>query len=177
MIVLIFHGSRDEEHNRQARQLAETLGYSYAFMEREPYFNSGLGIPMFIADGADYRKALHVATVKSPPLIKWPGFVEYLKTLGAELYIFHGPDHGGEIGGLGLPVAFLEGEPNVSTAPCVKTAAPVVLTRGYIYKKIAAAYSRCGAELLPPLVEQRQFVEYLRQVIPHIVRRYAATQI
>lgn len=171
MIVLIFHGSRDPDHNQQAAELAKAVGAGYAFMEVEPRFRGGLGVPVFVADGADYRRALEIATVKAPPLLGWPGFAEYLKGLGAQLYIFHGPD-GGDVAALGLPVAFLEGEPNVDKAPCVETAAPVVLTRGYIYKKIEAKYRRCRARLLPPLAEQPAFVDYLRRTLPLIVRKY-----
>lgn len=110
-VILLFHGSRDHQHNEQAKALAEAVGAGYAFMEAEPRFaGEGLAIPMFIADGEDYRKALAAATVKSPPLLKWPGFVDYLRSLGAQLYIFHGPDATGEVKATGVPVAFLYGE-------------------------------------------------------------------
>ena len=172
-IVLLFHGSRDQGHNKQAKSLAEAVGVRYAFMEIEPRFSGeGLAVPVFIADGEDYRKALKVATVKSPPLLGWPGFVDYLRRLGAELYIFHGPDRG-DVVATGLPAAFLHGEPNIETAPCVDVAAPVVLTRGYIYKKIQERYGRCRAELLPPLAEQPEFIKYLREAIPTILKHYA----
>ncbi|MEM1836541.1 MAG: hypothetical protein QXU58_03060 [Pyrobaculum sp.] len=177
MIVLIFHGSRDEEHNRQAIELARRLGYGYAFMEIEPRFKEGFGIPMFITDGADYRKAIEVATVKSPPLIRWPGFINYLKSLQADLYIFHGPDYGGEIEKTGLPFALLEGEPNIDYVDCVEKAAPVVLTRGYIYKKIAEKLRRCETQLLPPLVEQEGFVTYLRETLPVVLKSSGAAGI
>ncbi|ABP51803.1 hypothetical protein [Pyrobaculum arsenaticum] len=176
MIVLIFHGSRDPDHNLQAAELARALGLGYAFMETEPRFSGGVGVPMFVADGADYRHAAEVATVKAPPLLRWPGFADYLKGLGAQLYIFHGPDRG-DVAALGLPVAFLEGEPSIEDAPCVEMAAPVVLTRGYIYKKIAAKYSRCQANLLPPLAEQPTFIEYLRRTLPIIISRYRQADI
>ncbi len=172
-VVLIFHGSRDQRHNEQAKALAEAVGAGYAFMEAEPKFQGGLGIPMFITNGEDYRKALKVATVKSPPLIRWPGFVEYLRSLNAELYIFHGPDETGEIKATDLPIALLYGDPNIDQAPCVETAAPVLLTRGYIYNKIEERYRRCKAKLLPPLAEQPEFTEYLRKTIPTILKRYA----
>ncbi|MEZ0319397.1 MAG: hypothetical protein ABWK05_05320 [Pyrobaculum sp.] len=172
MVVLIFHGSRDPDHNKQAEELARKIGADYAFLETEPLYKGGLGIPVFIADGADYRRALEIATVKAPPLVKWPGFREYLASQGAQLYIFHGPDRG-DVAELGLPLAFLYGEPNIRNAPCVKTAAPVVLTRGYIYKQIEKLYSRCQARLLPPLAEQPTFVEYLRRTIPIVLRQYA----
>jgi hypothetical protein len=168
-VVLIFHGSRDPAHNEQARRLAEAVGVRYAFMEAEPRFAGGLGVPIFVADGADYRKALEVATVKAPPLLRWPGFLDYLKGLKAQLYIFHGPDHFGEIKATGLPAAFLYGDPNIDEAPCVDVAAPVVLTRGYIYSMIKKKYRRCGARLLPPLAEQPAFVEYLREALPKIL--------
>jgi hypothetical protein len=173
-VILLFHGSRDHQHNEQAKALAEAVGAGYAFMEVEPRFaGEGLAIPMFIADGEDYRKALAAATVKSPPLLKWPGFVDYLRSLGAQLHIFHGPDATGDVKATGIPVAFLYGEPNVDTAPCVDVAAPVVLTRGYIYKKIQERYGRCKAKLLPPLAEQPEFIKYLRETIPTILKYYA----
>ncbi|MFN7105848.1 MAG: hypothetical protein ACK4M3_04625 [Pyrobaculum sp.] len=160
-MILIFHGSRDLTHNRQAIRLAEAVGAKYAFMEVEPKFRGGPGVPIFITDGVDYRKALKLATIKAPPLVMWPGFIEYLKSLNADLYIFHGPQHG-DI----KPIALLYGEPNLRDTPCVKTAMPVVLTRGYIYRKIEAEYtSRCPARLLPPLAEQKQFVEYLKSAL------------
>lgn len=176
MIVLIFHGSRDPDHNRQAAELARAVGADYAFMETEPKFRGGLGVPMFVADGADYRRALEIATVKAPPLVKWPGFAEYLRGLGAELYIFHGPDRG-DVASLGLPVAFIEGEPNLDKAPCVEVAAPVVITRGHIYKLIQAKYSRCPARLMPPLAEQPKFVEYLRKTLPLVVQRFQNAEV
>ncbi|ACB40817.1 hypothetical protein [Pyrobaculum neutrophilum] len=174
-IVLIFHGSRDPTHNAQAAEIAKALGVSYAFLEAaEPrYRGGGLGVPMFIADGSDYRKALEVAAVKAPPLLGWPGFVEYLRGLGADLYIFHGPDAEGQIRGTGLPVALLHGEPNVESAPCVAAAAPVVLTRGVIYNEIARRYGRCRTRLLPPLAEQPGFIEYLRRALPAVLDLYA----
>jgi len=173
-VILLFHGSRDHQHNEQAKALAEAVGAGYAFMETEPRFaGEGLAIPMFIADGEDYRKALAAATVKSPPLLKWPGFVNYLRSLGAPLYILHGPDATGEVKATGIPVAFLYGEPNVDAAPCVDVAAPVVFTRGYIYKKIQERYGRCKAKLLPPLAEQQEFIKYLRETIPKILKYYA----
>ncbi|MFN3803570.1 MAG: hypothetical protein ACK4SY_00760 [Pyrobaculum sp.] len=169
-MILIFHGSTDLTHNQQAIRLAEAVGAKCAFMEVEPRFRGGLGVPIFITDGADYRKALEIATVKAPPLVRWPGFIEYLKSLDADLYIFHGPDYGGI---KDLPIALLYGEPNLRKAPCVKTAMPVVLTRGYIYRKIEAEYtSRCPASLLPPLAEQEPFVEYLKATIKTIVDTY-----
>ncbi len=168
-MILIFHGSRDLQHNTQAIELAKSLGAGYAFMEIEPKFRGGLGIPMFVTDGSDYRKALEVATVKAPPLLKWPNFVNYLKSLAAELYIFHGPDTG-DVRSLDIPVAFLYGEPNIEEVKCVTKAAPVVLTRGYIYKTIEAKYtSRCNAVLLPPLAEQEQFVQYLKATLPKVI--------
>ena len=173
-VILLFHGSRDRQHNEQAKALAEAVGAGYAFMEAESRFaGEGLAIPLFVADGEDYRRALAVATVKSPPLLKWPGFVDYLRSLGAQLYIFHGPDRAGEIKAAGMPVAFLYGEPNVDMAPCVDVAAPVVLTRGYIYKKIQERYGRCKAKLFPPLAEQPGFIKYLREAIPTILKHYA----
>ncbi|MEM1597061.1 MAG: hypothetical protein QXP31_04415 [Pyrobaculum sp.] len=172
MVVLIFHGSRDPDHNRQAAELAKKIGADYAFLETEPFYKGGLGVPLFVADGADYRKALQIAPVKAPPLVKWPGFKEYLEGLGAQLYIFHGPDKG-DVAQLGLPTAFLEGEPNIRDAPCVKTAAPVVITRGHIYKQIERLYSRCQTHLLPPLAEQPPFIEFLRRAIPLVLKQYA----
>jgi len=175
VLVLIFHGSPDAEHNKQAAMLAKAVGAGYAFLEAEPMFTGGLGMPVFVADGADYRKALSIAAVKAPPLVKWPGFREFLLSLGAQLYIFHGPDRG-DVGALGLPVAFLEGEPNIRDAPCVNVAAPVVLTRGYIYKKIESLYARCGARLLPPLAEQRQFLLYFKSVLPIVLEKWGPSK-
>jgi len=72
-VILLFHGSSDHQHNEQAKALAEAVGAGYAFMETEPRFaGEGLAIPMFIADGEDYRKALAAATVKSPPCLSGP---------------------------------------------------------------------------------------------------------
>lgn len=177
-VVLIFHGSRDSMHNTQVAEIAKALGVSYAFLEAaEPrYRGGGLGVPIFITEGSDYRKALEVAAVKAPPLLGWPGFVDYLRGLGADLYIFHGPDAGGQIRHTGLPVVFLYGEPNIDSAPCVTTAAPVVLTRGVIYNEIARRYSRCKTQLLPPLAEQPGFIEYLRRALPVVLDLYAVYQ-
>lgn len=166
-MLLVFHGSRDADHNEHAARIAQALGLKYAFLYVEPRFTGGPGIPMFISDGDDYRKALELSSIKTPPLIRWPGFVDYLKSLGTGLYIFHGPDRGES--NLGLPVAFLEGEPSLGGAPCVETVAPVVLTRGHIYKKIAEKYARCNARLLPPLGEQEAFLQYLKTAIPQVV--------
>lgn len=170
-MILVFHGSRDDRHNRQAAEFAMWLGFKVAFMEAaEPrYRGEPNAVPIFIAPGADYEKAAKATGSKVPPLLLWRGFVDYLKGLGADVYIFHGPDETGAIRETGLPVAFLYGEPSLDKIPCPKRAAPVVLTRGFIYDRIVEKLARCQSEVLPPLFEQPGFEEFFKKALLQLI--------
>lgn len=164
------HGSRDPKYVDSVEAFAKRLGVGYAFLkdfERRP---GVVYVPVFVASGGDYRRAVQLSGSSVPPLVRWPGFGEYLKSLGADVYIFHGGDdeeYISDVRSLGLPYAFLEGAPSIGPESCGGTAAPVVLTRGVIYERIEAAWrsAGCGGELLPPLFEQEEFAAYFSRAL------------
>ncbi|MEZ0248086.1 MAG: transposase, partial [Thermoproteus sp.] len=168
------HGSRDPRYLESVRKFAEALGLGYAFLEGFTPIRGAVYVPVFIAGGSDYRRALRLSGSSIPPLARWPGFKEYLKGLGAAVYIFHGSreeEYIEDVRSLGLPYVFLEGEPPVGPDACKGVGAPVVLTRGVIYDRMASAWrdAGCREELLPPLFEQKDFARYFSEALRSLV--------
>ncbi|MEL9990284.1 MAG: transposase [Thermoproteus sp.] len=174
MIVLLLHGSRDPRYLESVRAFAEALGLRYAFLEDFSPIHGAVYVPVFIASGGDYRRALRLSGSSIPPLARWPGFKEYLKGLGAAVYIFHGSrdvEYVEDVRSLGLPYVFLEGEPSIGPDACRGVGAPVVLTRGVIYDRIVSAWrsAGCRGELLPPLFEQEGFARYFSEALRSLI--------
>ena len=173
-IVLVLHGSRDPRYVESVDMFARRLGLRYVFLKdlrREP---GAVYVPIFVAGGGDYRRAVALSSSSVPPLARWPGFGEYLKALGAGIYIFHGGDdeeYVSDILSLGLPYVFLEGRPSIGPESCRDVGAPVVLTRGVIYDRIEAAWRRagCRGRLLPPLFEQEGFASYFSRALREVL--------
>jgi hypothetical protein len=173
-IVLLLHGSRDPRYKESVKAFAERLGVRYAFLNEPTKPSGALYVPVFVAGGGDYKRAAALAGSSIPPLARWPGFGDYLRSLGADLYIFHGGDdeeYISDVKSLGLPYVFLEGEPSIQQSSCRDLAAPVVLTRGTIYDRIEAAWrdAGCRGKLLPPLFEQEGFVDYFSQALSRLL--------
>ncbi|CCC80802.1 sirohydrochlorin chelatase [Thermoproteus tenax] len=175
-ILLLLHGSKDPRYRESVERFAGRLGLKYAFLEGFEPRPGVLYLPIFVAPGADYRKALSLANLKAPPLIRWPGFADYLRSLRADVYIFHGsdePEYINEVASLGLRFAFIEGEPSLKSVGCRGLGAPVVLTRGIIYDRASELWREAGCryELLPPLFEQEGFVQYFSSALSSLLAK------
>lgn len=175
-LILLLHGSKDSAYVESVAAFARRLGLGYAFLKGFEKREGAVYVPVFVANGEDYKWAVELSGFRVPPLARWPGFAEYLRGLGADLYVFHGspdPAYVSDVESLGLPYAFLEGEPDLRSKGCPRSAAPVVLTRGVIYNAVASAYRSmgCSTALLPPLFEQPQFAEYFSEALEALLRR------
>ncbi len=173
-VVLLLHGSRDPRYLESVKAFAEKLGVGYAFVRNFARTPGALYVPVFIAGGGDYRAAAALAGSSIPPLARWPEFGDYLRSLGAGMYIFHGgedEEYISDVESLGLPYVFLEGEPSIGPPYCRDVAAPVVLTRGIIYDRIEYAWrgAGCRGELLPPLFEQEGFAAYFSRALGRLL--------
>ncbi len=178
-VVLVFHGSHDVRHVRAALDFARRVGARAAFKEvSRPSLSDVRGnvyVPMFLGWGKDYMEAVSLTGSPIPPIMEWPGFGEFVRSLGARLYLLHGSHERrylGEVEMLGVDYAFLVGEPNVAGVPCPPTAMPLVLTPGAIHDKLVERISsRCPETALVgrPLVEmprfQRYFTDTLRRLL------------
>ncbi|WP_069806563.1 hypothetical protein [Vulcanisaeta thermophila] len=189
-VVLVFHGSEDEEYIESIRRFSETLNLKYAFNSySHPLFNEVVGdvyIPIFIGYGEDYLRTVKNVGYAVPPIIEWPGFREFLLSLGPGLYVFHGnnePRFLNEVSGLNIgDVAFLKMEPRVGDVlrgRCFARVIPVVLTRGLIYREVERVVNELcpGTVVERPLLELESFIDYFRRSLPWVlsnVRRHGA---
>ncbi len=182
-VVIVVHGSRDPDYIDSVRNFANNVGVLYAFNSlAEPSVNDISGdvyVPLFVGYGKDYDNAVAITGYESPPLLEWPGIKQFLLNLGPGLYVFHGENDQrflNEIDRLGLTdVAFLKLEPllnNYLTNHCPNRLIPVILARGSIYKEIlTTTQNLCpNTNVLRPLFELREFMDYFRGVLPWLIR-------
>lgn len=181
-VVLVFHGSRDEEYIEDIKRFASLLHVKYAFNSfSHPLFNEVRGdvyIPIYVGYGTDYLRTANNVGYLTPPILEWPGFKEFLLTLGPGLYVFHGnndPVFVNEVMRLGIKdVAFLKIKPRINEVlkkNCVSKVIPVVLTRGSIYKDIVNEVGEICANAIieRPLLELNEFINYFKNVLPWIL--------
>ena len=157
---------------RAALSFAERVGARAAFKEvARPHIHEVHGhvyVPMFLGWGRDYLEAVSLTGSHVPPIMEWPGFDAFARSLGADLYLLHGSReerYVHEVEALGVNYAFLVGEPNIAEVPCPRTALPLVLTPGAIHDKMVELMSvRCPTTAIigAPLVEMRDFEEYFK---------------
>ncbi len=178
-LVLVFHGSHDPRHVRAALAFARRVGARVAFKEAS---RPGIGdvrgdiyVPMFLGWGKDYMEAASLTGSTIPPIMEWPGFGDFVRSLGASLYLLHGSHEERylqEVEMLGVDYAFLVGEPNVAHVPCPPTAMPLVLTPGAIHDRLVGRLSsRCPGTVLVggPLVEMPVFERYFRGALRRLL--------
>ncbi|MFB6490573.1 MAG: transposase [Thermoproteus sp. AZ2] len=172
-VVLVLHGSKSPDYLASASSFSKRTGLRYVFVEDlKAQSGEAVYVPVFVAGGADYRRASEMSGSSIPPLARWPGFADYLRGLRADVYVFHGgdPEAEADVEALGLPYVYLEGKPHITSRGCVGRAAPVVLARGVIYNRIAEAYRGCPTELLPPLFEQEGFADYFLGALRGLIK-------
>lgn len=174
MIALLLHGSRDPGYLDSVEKFAKRLGVGYAFLENFEKRPGVVYVPVFVARGEDYRRAVYLSGSSTPPLARWPGFGDYLRSLNADIYIFHGSydeEYISDVRSLGLPYVFLEGMPSITPESCGDVGAPVVLTKGVIYERIKSAWRGAGCKgiLLPPLFEQEGFISYFSNALKRLL--------
>ena len=182
-VVIVLHGSRDPDYIDSVRRFAESLGIGYAFVSySRPSISDVVGdvyMPLFVGYGKDYDRAVAATGFETPPLLRWPHVRDFLLSLGPGLYVLHGDDDPrfiNDVSGLGIrDMAFLNIEPtleNYLTNHCPGRVIPIVLTQGVIYKEVVnTVKNSCpDTEVLKPLFELREFMEYFRNSLPWLIQ-------
>ncbi len=182
-IVIVLHGSRDNEYVDSVRYFAERVGVLYAFVSlSKPSIDDAKGdvyMPLFIGYGKDYDRAVSITGFETPPILRWPQFKDFLINLGPGLYVFHGDLDQRFIedtNRLGLQdMAFLRIKPALRdyvSKRCPGRVIPVVLTHGVIYREILRIVNELcpGVEVVRPLFELEAFISYFKEEIPWLVR-------
>lgn len=181
-IVLVLHGSDDQEYIESVRSFTNKVGVHYAFASyAHPLVNEVIGdvyIPLFIGYGKDYEKAVNTSGFLTPPILEWPGFRNLLLSLGPGLYVFHGEndeEFNKEVRNVGInDIAFLTINPTLTEYlhhDCPNKVIPVVLTRGIIYRKIVSIVKETcpDTHVEKPLLELEGFVKYFKESLNWVI--------
>ncbi|GGP20508.1 hypothetical protein GCM10007981_08880 [Thermocladium modestius] len=173
-VRIILHGSRDPRYLRAVADFAESLKIQYSFQCLEP----GYGIPLYVARGADYERAEAACASGVPPLMEWPGFVDFINELGVDLVAVHGSNKPLTLRGLKPDVSFIEsGEPLLSSyvrSKCPKSLLLLILAPGVIMDKAIKQLGECRPEIVGPLMELPSFREYFRRALPLVIQHWRA---
>jgi len=172
-VKLILHGSKDPRYLKSVSDFAAALNIQYSFQCPGP----GHGIPLYVARGNDYEKAEAACVSGVPPLLEWPGFIDFINGLGVDLIAMHGSNKPLSLSGLRPDIAFIEsGEPLLSDyvrKRCPGSTLILLLAPGIIMDKAIEQLRRCSPNVMGPLMEMESFREYFRRVLPIMIMNKA----
>ena len=145
-LVLVFHGSvTGGDYVSDATRFAEEVGGVATFVEGvgpRPWEVEGVRVPIYVAYGRDYERALALSDVPLPPIIAWPGLNKLIAD--ADLVALHGSNHPANqyyLKRLGKPYITL-GDLN-GEARCSGVVRPLVLFRGWTYSRFLKSLRGC----------------------------------
>ena len=166
----MFHGSvTGGDYVVDATKFAEEVGGVAAFVEGvgpRPWEVEGIRVPIYVAYGKDYERALAISDVPLPPIITWPGLAGLIAD--ADAVALHGSDHPANryyLERLGKPyitLSDLDGGPQ-----CRGVVQPLVLFRGWTYSRFAKSLKGCV--LREPLGLMPEFAKLARTIVNRFV--------
>lgn len=179
-IAMVVHGSSDKDYIESLEALTHRLGIGYLTIVNYGVesVNYQLTFPLFLVRGMDYERALSIATVKLPPLLEQPEFLEELRRSAPDTLIMHGLRRGnlgilGILARRGFKPYFLKGEPSISrmSGKCPDEAYLLFIFKGFEFNE---AYNRAknacpGIKLHGPLSSDEWFIDYLSRLIERLL--------